>query len=103
METLSLTTVALASATAALLLPKIHRRLQLSLAKHRSLSGHSRMAKRVASLVPGYAYEEARFFNCDGAPDEVVQRRRQGFGRLANELNPRHSASIALTQQTREG
>ena len=103
METLSLTSVALASATAALLLPKIHRRLQLSLAKHRSLGGHSRMAKRVAALIPGYAYDEPRFFNCDDAPDGVVQRRRQGFARLSSELNGRHSASIELTRQTRDG
>ncbi|MEZ5704320.1 MAG: aminotransferase class III-fold pyridoxal phosphate-dependent enzyme [Burkholderiaceae bacterium] len=44
------------------------------------------MAKRVASLVPGYAYGEARFFNCDGAPTEVAQP-PPGFERLANELN----------------
>jgi glutamate-1-semialdehyde 2,1-aminomutase len=103
METLSLTSVALASATAALLLPKMHRRLQLSLAKHRSLGGHSRMAKRVAALIPGYAYDEPRFFNCDNAPNGVVQRRRQGFARLSSELNGRHSASIELTRQTRDG
>ena len=103
MEIFSLTTLALASATAALLVPKAHERLQLSLAKHRSLAGHSRMAKRVASLIPGYAYDEARFFNCDGVPDEVEQRRRAGFARLADELNGRHARSIALTQQARSG
>ncbi|MEZ5703780.1 MAG: hypothetical protein R3E42_20105 [Burkholderiaceae bacterium] len=57
----------------------------------------------MASLVPGYAYGEARFFNCDGAPTEVAQRRRLGFERLANELNSRHSASIDLTRQARKG
>jgi hypothetical protein len=43
-------------------LPRARRRLQLSRAKHRSLAGHSRIAKRVAALIPGYAYDEARFF-----------------------------------------
>jgi glutamate-1-semialdehyde 2,1-aminomutase len=103
METLSLTTIALASATAALLLPKAHERLQLSLAKHRSLTGHSRMAKRVASLVPGYAYDDNRFFNCDGVGPEVEARRREGFAQLAATLNGRHAKSIAMTRQAREG
>ncbi len=102
MEILSLSTLAFASA-AALLLPKAHERLQLSLAKHRSLTGHSRMAKRVASLVPGYAYDEDRFFNCDGAPEETEARRRAGFSRLADELHDRHGRSMALTRQARAG
>jgi glutamate-1-semialdehyde 2,1-aminomutase len=101
METFSLTTIALASATA-LLLPKALRRLELSRAKHRSLAGHSRMAKRVASWLPGYAYGESRFFNCDGAPPQVEQRRREGFARLSAELNGRHADSIALTRQARD-
>ena len=61
METFTVTTLALAAAAAAFA-PRAVRRLELSLAKHRSLTGHSRLAKRVAALVPGYAYDEARFF-----------------------------------------
>ena len=34
---------------------KAYTRLQLSKAKHPSLAGHSRMAKRVARLVPFYS------------------------------------------------
>ena len=49
-------------------LPWAKQRLALSRAKHRSLSGHSRMAKRVVSMIPGYAYTEAEFFNADAAP-----------------------------------
>lgn len=60
---------ALALATAALAWPAARQRLELSKAKHPSLTGHSRMAKRVARLLPGYAYDEARFFGSDGAPD----------------------------------
>ena len=102
METFSLT--ALASAAAALALaPRAWQRLQLSMAKHPSLTGHSRMAKRVAALVPGYHYDEARFFGADGAPSGVVTRRRQGFEVLAQTLNTRHARSIALTREAREG
>jgi glutamate-1-semialdehyde 2,1-aminomutase len=78
------------------------QRLELSLAKHPSLTGHSRMAKRVASLVPGYAYDEEKFFNADAAPAAVQAQRRAGFMRLAAHLNERHAQSITLTQQARE-
>ena len=99
-EPLLLAALALAGLAAAY--PRVRQRLELSLAKHPSLTGHSRMAKRVAALVPGYAYDEARFFNADGAPADVQARRREGFARLAASLNGRHSESIALTRQARE-
>ena len=47
--------------------PKAKQRLELSRAKHRSLAGHSRIAKRIAGLLPGYNYDETVFFNSDGA------------------------------------
>jgi len=93
---------ALAAAGLAAAFPKARQRLELSLAKHPSLTGHSRMAKRVAALVPGYSYDETRFFGCDGAPAEVLARRRAGFMRLAGQLMSRHEKSVALTQQARE-
>jgi glutamate-1-semialdehyde 2,1-aminomutase len=96
---LTLAAVAAAAAT----LPRVHRRLQLSLAKHPSLTGHARMAQRVARLVPGYAYDAERFFGCDGAPVEVQERRRTGFFRLAGTLAHRHARSIAATQAARGG
>jgi glutamate-1-semialdehyde 2,1-aminomutase len=99
-ETLAYTALALAAAAATW--PLARRRLELSLAKHPSLAGHSRLAKRVAALVPGYAYDEQRFFDSDGAPAEVVARRREGFYRLAGQLASRHPASVALTRQARE-
>lgn len=100
-ETLALSAVALAAMAWAL--PAAHRRLQLSRAKHRSLGGHSRMAKRLAAWVPGYAYDEARFFGSDGAPSAVQQQRKAGFQRLSAVLTGRHARSIALTAQARAG
>jgi glutamate-1-semialdehyde 2,1-aminomutase len=94
----------LAAAAAALAAaPRVHRRLQLSLAKHPSLTGHARMAQRVARWLPGYAYDEARFFAADDAPAEVKALRRAGFDALAHTLNTRHATSIALTKQARQG
>ena len=81
----------------AVLLRKLQIRLQLSLAKHRSLTGHSRMARRFASLVPFYEYDESRFFRADGAPEEVAAARRAGFLRLAALFAERFKKSAQLT------
>ena len=43
-------------------------------AKHPSLRGHSRMARRVAALVPFYEYDETQFFRSDDAPDAIAAR-----------------------------
>src|SRR5262249_3251000 len=71
---------AAALATSALAL---RRRLQLSRAKHRSLAGHSRIARRMARFVPFYAYDENRFFCSDAAPADVAAQRRVVFLRPA--------------------
>ena len=73
-------------------------RLQLSRAKHPSLSGHARMARRMASLVPFYQYDEARFFAADGAPDDVAATRRADFDRLAALHRTRYARTLALTE-----
>jgi len=83
--------------------PRLKRRLELSRAKHPSLTGHSRMAKRVARLIPFYEYDEARFFNADGAPDEVVALRRPGFANLAELFRTRFARSAALAGEAAEG
>ena len=102
METSLALTTALAVGALALTLPLAKRRLELSRAKHPSLAGHSRMAKRVASLVPGYAYGEDRFFASDDAPADVVARRRAGFERLSKLYAERFPRSAALTAEARD-
>jgi glutamate-1-semialdehyde 2,1-aminomutase len=84
------------------LLPAATRRLQLSRAKHRSLAGHSLWAKRLAALIPGYAYDDARFFDSDGAPGAVAQQRRAAFERLAAIFEARYPVSAAATARARE-
>jgi glutamate-1-semialdehyde 2,1-aminomutase len=90
-------TSALMLAALAVLAPRAKRRLELSRAKHASLTGHSKMAKRVAGLLPGYAYDEARFFGSDDAPADFQQRRRAGFQGLAALYAERFPKSAALT------
>ena len=46
-------------------LVKLKGRLALSKGKHRSLTGHARMARRLAALVPFYEYDETGFFRAD--------------------------------------
>jgi glutamate-1-semialdehyde 2,1-aminomutase len=81
----------------------LKRRLELSQAKHRSLGGHSRLAKRVARLLPGYDFTEDAFFRSDDAPADVVQRRRAAIDRLSTEFRTRFARSLAMTAEARQG
>jgi glutamate-1-semialdehyde 2,1-aminomutase len=78
---------------------KLRRRYELSKAKHRSLAGHSRMARRLAALLPFYEYDETRFFCSDGAPADVAQSRRAGFARLSALYKTRFAETIRRTQE----
>jgi glutamate-1-semialdehyde 2,1-aminomutase len=81
----------------------VRKRLILSRAKHRSLTGHVRMAKRVAGLLPFYAYDEHRFFRADDPSEEVAAIRQAGFERLSTLYAERFPRSAALTAEAREG
>jgi glutamate-1-semialdehyde 2,1-aminomutase len=98
-EESTITTIAyvLAGLALAFLLRKVSVRLQLSLAKHRSLAGHSRMARRFASWLPFYEYDESSFFGVDSAPPPVIAARRAGFMRLAALFAERFKNTIAQT------
>ncbi len=102
METTFVLTAAGVAAALALV-PRAKRRLELSLAKHPSLAGHSRMAKRVAKMLPGYRYSEDEFFGSDGAPDGVVAQRKSGFAKLASLYQSRFPLSIEMTKSAAHG
>ena len=99
----AMTALAALSLGAAWSLPRLKRRLELSRAKHRSLAGHSRMAKRVAALIPGYAYGVQRFFASDDAPADVVDRRKAGFTALSALYAQRYPLSAQTTALARAG
>jgi glutamate-1-semialdehyde 2,1-aminomutase len=84
-------------------LVSLKRRVELSKAKHPSLTGHARMSRRVAALVPFYEYGESRFFCSDGAPDDVANRRRDGFMRLSALYESRFAQSIRHTAEVAGG
>jgi glutamate-1-semialdehyde 2,1-aminomutase len=81
------------------ILSKLLTRLQLSKAKHPSLAGHSRMAKRVARLIPFYSFHQDSFFKVDRAPDNIASLREAGFMRLSHIYRQRFAQSVSLTNQ----
>jgi glutamate-1-semialdehyde 2,1-aminomutase len=83
------------------LLMKVTQRLQLSLAKHPSLGGHLRMAKRVAKWIPGYNYGPERWFDIDGAPASVAMQRRHALQNLGAQLQSRSPQTLAQTEATK--
>ncbi|MFZ2145525.1 MAG: aminotransferase class III-fold pyridoxal phosphate-dependent enzyme [Xanthobacteraceae bacterium] len=89
----------LGAAALATSLASLQRRLQLSKAKHSSLAGHARLARRLAALVPFYEYDEARFFSSDDAPEEIAARRGAGFMRLSALYQERFAQTARRTAE----
>src|SRR6202795_2504924 len=83
----------------AAIFPKLRARLALSRAKHRSLTGHSKMSRRVARLIPFYEFDINDFFRSDGAPPQVATQRQDGFFRLAGIYQDRFAKSRQMTAQ----
>ncbi len=77
------------------------QRLQLSMAKHPSLAGHLRWAKRLANWAPAYDYPVERWFCVDHAPEAVQAQRKQALQRLGDLLAQRSPKTMALTQATK--
>jgi len=96
---LSLSTAAGAAAAA---FPKLHARLALSRAKHRSLTGHSKMSRAVARLIPHYEFDIDDFFRSDGAPAAIATQRQDAFFRLASLYEQRYPKGRALTKEAAE-
>jgi glutamate-1-semialdehyde 2,1-aminomutase len=78
-------------------------RVELSLAKHRSLEGHPRWSRRLAHWLPHYEYGDADFFRADGAPADVSELRRQAFERLAAHYRQHHAKSAELGREAAAG
>lgn len=101
-HTLKLGLLGLGAAGIAVGLAKVKRRLDLSRAKHPSLTGHVRIAKRIAGLIPYYEFDEGTFFSSDGAPASVADRRRAGFQRLARDYRQRFASTIGIKSEIKD-
>ena len=99
---LSLAFYGIGAATVATSVATLKKRLELSHAKHKSLAGHSRMARRLAGLVPFYDYGDDRFFCSDDAPADIAVRRRAGFERLSALYKTRFAETIRCTAEASE-
>ncbi|WP_234421288.1 aminotransferase class III-fold pyridoxal phosphate-dependent enzyme [Erythrobacter sp. EC-HK427] len=86
-----------AGAAAILTAAKVRQRITLSQAKHRSLSGHVRMAKRAAGLIPAYAFGEEEFFTADGAPEDIALARKAAMDALSELYHTRFAKTATLT------
>jgi glutamate-1-semialdehyde 2,1-aminomutase len=95
--------LAIAAAVILLALPRLVLRVELARAKHPSLSGHARLARRIAGLIPFYTYTDERFFASDGAPDEIAACRRAGFWRLSRLYHERFARTLQLTREAAPG
>jgi glutamate-1-semialdehyde 2,1-aminomutase len=96
---LSLVVGAAALTATAAVAPKVKARIALSRAKHRSLSGHSKMSKLAARLIPHYEFDINDFFRSDGGPGEIATRRQDGFFRLADVYKTRFARSREMTKE----
>ena len=92
-----------AAAVTTLALTKGRSRLAVSRAKHPSLGGHVRLAKRIAGQIPAYSHDDDRFFRVDDAPPAIAQRRAAAFDRLGALYRQRFARTLALTAETRPG
>jgi glutamate-1-semialdehyde 2,1-aminomutase len=92
----------LGAAALATSLASLKRRFELSRAKHNTLSGHAKIARRIASLVQFYDYDDDRFFCSDDAPEEIAARRRDGLTRLSALNDTRFAETIRRTAEASE-
>jgi glutamate-1-semialdehyde 2,1-aminomutase len=86
-----------------LAIKRIKARGELSLAKHRSLAGHPRMARRLAAMLPSYRYSDEEVFSVDGAPMALVAARRQAFDALVADIGARFPKSLQASADLASG
>ena len=82
---------------------KAKQRMELSLAKHPSLAGHPRNARRIARWLPNYRYSEADILAVDGAPADIVASRRVALDKIIREYRTRYARSLAMTASAADG
>ena len=93
---------ALGAAVLAASLAKLKAKLELTKATQWSLAGNVWIARRIASLIPFYDYDEEQFFRADSPPDEIAARRRAGFMRLSKLFRERFAKTDQFTAEVKD-
>ena len=93
---------ALGAAVLAASLAKLKAKLELTKATQWSLAGNVWIARRIASLIPFYDYDEEQFFRADSPPDEIAARRRPGFMRLSKLFRERFAKTDQFTAEVKD-
>jgi len=91
------TLLILATIISIILLRKIYIRLQLSRAKHPSLRGHAKWSRRIARQIPFFSYDEKHFFNSDGAPQNIQDKRKLALTRLSENIKTTSPNTMAFS------
>jgi glutamate-1-semialdehyde 2,1-aminomutase len=81
---------------------KIFIRLRLSRAKHPSLRGHAKMSRRVAKLLRYFEYDESQFFNSDGAPDNISEKRKSALQALTQHAKSTMGKTLKFSKSLEE-
>ena len=76
--------------------------VRLRRAKHRSLAGHARMAKRLARMTPFYEFDRSEFFRADDPPEDVARKREEGFERLSAIYHERFPLTAKASAEVRQ-
>ncbi len=74
------------------------RRLNLSMAKAPGLSGHVRWARRLSRWIPARTYEVEQALAIDGASPHVIDKRKQSWVQLGEQLRQGHEKSLAWSK-----
>jgi len=94
---------ALGAAILLLVASRLRHRVELSLAKHRSLAGHPRIAKRISGWLRVYSYQAGAAFELDGATPSVVDDRKRAFGALVAQYALRFSKGRQASLEVASG
>jgi glutamate-1-semialdehyde 2,1-aminomutase len=81
----------------------IGRRLSLSLAKHPTLAGHSRWARRMARQVRYFEYGPERYFSSDAAPEQIARTRRAALEQVRQRIARASPSSLRHMQTLESG
>ena len=85
------------------ILRKIQVRLRLSMAKHPSLTGHSKMMRRISKIIPAYQINNEHFFSADNATVDIIEKRKFGFYNLSKHFSEKMPKTIQAGTELKNG